>query len=232
MTAFAELGKVDLGIQLHGGEPLVLDPPVEVFASIARNAQNAYPTSSIRTIGLVTNGILLDADRAKSLADAALQIVPSLDGPQQIHDRHRVTRSGRGSHRQAMRGLDALRSVDLNPSVIAVVSEPSDVRLVVEFFISEGLSRSKINPVRPEGRGAELRSDALPSHMAALADAYFDAAVMLAAHNRRRPDQALYEENIATLTARAMAGETPPSPAAGCRRRSSTTRAAFGRTRA
>jgi hypothetical protein len=215
VSALGELGNLDLGIQLHGGEPLILNPSVELFASIARNALVPHPSSSIGTMAIVTNGIVLDEDRAKSLVDAGFRVVLSVDGPQQVHDRHRVTQSGRGSHRQAMRGLAALRSVDPNPPVIAVISEPSDVDLVVQFFIAEGLSRVKINPIRPEGRGAKIRGGAIATHMVALADAYFEAAMMLAAHNRSRPEQPLYEENIARLMTKVIAGETVPTAAAG-----------------
>ena len=214
MRALAELGDLDLGLQLHGGEPLLLDPPVELLASIARNALIPHPTSSLGSMGIVTNGTLLDKDRAESLADAGICVVLSVDGPPQVHDRHRVTLAGRGSHRQVMRGLAALRSVDPDPPIIAVVSEPSDVQLVVQFFASEGLSRVKINPIRPEGRGATIRGDAGAAHMMALADAYFEAAVTLAAHNRRRPEQPLYEENIAVLAARVIAGESLPTAGA------------------
>jgi sulfatase maturation enzyme AslB (radical SAM superfamily) len=209
VRGLGELGDIDLGIQLHGGEPLMLDPSVELLASIARNALIPYPTSSMGTMGIVTNGILLDADRARSLLDAGLRVVLSLDGPQQVHDRHRVTASGRGSHRQAMRGLAALRSVDPDPPVIAVTSEPSDLADVIQFFTSEGLSRVKVNPMRPEGRGARIRGDAVAAHMVALADAYFEAAKTLAAHNQRRPEQPIYEENIAILMARVIAAKAP-----------------------
>ena len=214
MRALGELGDLDFGIQLHGGEPLILDPPVEVFASIARNALIPYPSASIGMMGIVTNGIVLDEDRAKSLMDAGLRIVLSIDGPQQVHDRHRVTRSGHGSHREVMRGLAALRRVDPNPPIIAVISEPSDVTLTIRFFMSEGLSRVKINPLRPEGRGATLRGNALEAHMVALADAYFEAAVILGSHNRGRPDQPLFEENIATMTARVIGGDRTRTAAA------------------
>jgi sulfatase maturation enzyme AslB (radical SAM superfamily) len=209
VSVVGELGDLDLGIQLHGGEPLLLDPPVELLAAIARNALVRYPSSAMGTIAIVTNGTLVDAARARSLVDAGLRVVVSVDGPQHIHDRHRVMGSGRGSHRQAMQGLAALRSVDPDAGVIAVVSEPSDVADVVKFFMSEGLSCMKINPLRPEGRGATVRGDDGMAHMVALADAYFDAALTIAAHNQRRPEQPIYEENIAVLLARAISGRAP-----------------------
>jgi sulfatase maturation enzyme AslB (radical SAM superfamily) len=215
VSAFAALGDLELGIQLHGGEPLLLDPSVEVLSSIARNAVAPHPTSAIGSIDLVTNGVLLDADRAERLLEAGLRIVVSVDGPERIHDRHRVSASGRGSHRQVMRGLSALRTVDPDPGIIAVISQPADVGEAVRFFVSEGLSRVKINPVRPEGRGAALRGNGAAGHMVAMADAYFEAARAIAGHNQRRPEQPVYEENIAILMARVMLGEAPRTTAAG-----------------
>jgi sulfatase maturation enzyme AslB (radical SAM superfamily) len=215
VSAFGALGDLDLGIQLHGGEPLVLDPSVELLASIARNALVPHPTSSIGSLGIVTNGVLLDADRARSLVESGLCVVVSVDGPQHIHDRHRVTASGRGSHAQVMRGLAALRSVDPDPRIIAVISQPADVGEAVRFFVGEGLSHVKINPVRPEGRGAAMVGNEPAAHMEAMADAYFEAAKTIAAHNQRRPEQPIYEENIAVLTARAILGESPRTTAAG-----------------
>jgi hypothetical protein len=215
VQAVGELGDVDLGIQLHGGEPLMLEPSVELLASITRNALIPFPSSSIGSIGIVTNGTLLDPDRAKSLIDAGLRVVVSLDGPQQVHDRHRRTSLGRGSHGPAMRGLAALRAVDPDPPVIAVVSELDDVQLALQFFISEALSRVKINPVRLEGRGAKVGRSGVAAHMVAMADAYFDAAQTIAAPNLRDPEQPIYEENIAGLMARVIdaraAGERPAS---------------------
>ena len=214
MSAFGALGDLDLGIQLHGGEPLLLDPSVELLASIARNALVPHHTASIGSVGIVTNGVLLNADRATSLVEAGLRVVVSLDGPQHIHDRHRVTASGRGSHRQVMRGLAALRAVDPDPRVIAVISQPADVGDAIQFFVSEGLSHVKINPVRPEGRGAAMLENSPAAHMVAMADAYFDAAKTIAAHNQRRPEEPIYEENIAILMARVILGETPRTTAA------------------
>jgi hypothetical protein len=211
IRAFGEVGDLDLGIQLHGGEPLILEPPVEVLASIARNALIPYPNLALGTIGIVTNGIALDDDRATSLMDAGLSVAVSIDGPQALHDRHRIARSGRGSHQQAMRGLAALRRAGPDPPIIAVISEPSDLTLALEFFMSEGLSRVKINPMRPEGRGAAMRGQVLEAHMVALADAYFEAAQALASNNRSRPHQPIFEENIAAMTARVLGGDRSPA---------------------
>lgn len=198
------LGGIDVGIQLHGGEPLVMDPSVELYSAIARNALARHPTSRMGSMGIVTNGVLLNSDRARSLVDAGLHVVVSVDGPERIHDRFRVSASGRGSHRQAMRGVDALRSVGVDPPIIAVVTQPPDVLETLRFFVSEGLSRVKINPVRPEGRGMPLPVEDDGGHMLKMAEQYFVVAKEIAAHNLRQPERPIYEENIHVLMAKVI----------------------------
>ena len=74
-------------------------------------------------------------------------------------------RRGRGSHAQVMRGLAALRSVDPDPRIIAVISQPADVGEAIRFFVSEGLSHVKINPVLSRrSRGGDGRQRARRAH--------------------------------------------------------------------
>ena len=47
VEAFALLGPSTIAIQLHGGEPLVADPPVELFGAVARNALAQFPETKL-----------------------------------------------------------------------------------------------------------------------------------------------------------------------------------------
>lgn len=209
VRTIGELGDLELGIQLHGGEPLVVDPSVELYSSIARNALARTPTSRMGSLGIVTNGLLLDRPRAQSLLDAGFHVVVSVDGSQRIHDRFRLNASGRGSHRHAMRAVGVLRSLDVDPAVIAVVTQPADVLEALQFFIEQEFSSVKINPVRPEGRGAAFPPDDHGAHMLAMAAQHFLAAKAIAAHNRRHADHPIYEENILSLMSRIMRLNAP-----------------------
>lgn len=206
VKSIGALGDIDVGIQLHGGEPLLMNPSVELYSAIARNALAAHPTSRMGSIGVVTNGVLLNRDRARSLVDAGLHVVVSVDGPEHIHDRFRRGASGRPSHRQAMRGVNALRSLGVHPPIIAVVTQPADVLETLRFFGSEGLSRVKINPVRPEGRGIPAPVEDYRARALEMARQYFAAAEEIAAHNIRHPDKPIYEANIHTMMAKVLTG--------------------------
>jgi len=210
VSSFAALPDVDIGIQLHGGEPLMVDPPVEAYAAIARNAVAPALGARMGTISLVTNGTLLDERRAQSLERAGLSVAVSIDGSQATHDRFRRTASGQGSHARAVKALDVLRATGLTPRVIAVVTQPDDVLEAFDFFMSQQVSRFRINPMRLEGRGASVRSEDVANTMVALAEQQFLLARRLAAHNRVGADQ-IYEENVHLLMSRIMGIGPPPS---------------------
>src|SRR5437773_1767832 len=85
LEAFASLGPSEIAIQLHGGEPLIVDPPVELFAAIARNTLVRFPRTELTDLAIQSNGLALDESRADSLARAGLRINLSIDGPASIH---------------------------------------------------------------------------------------------------------------------------------------------------
>lgn len=205
--SLAELGDIELGVQLHGGEPLMMDPSVELYAAIARNAFARWPTSRLGSMGLVTNGLLLDAARAESLRSAGLHVVISVDGPERIHDQFRLNVAGHGSHRRAMQAVDVMRSLKIGVPVLAVATQPGDVLEILEFFIAEGLSQVRINPVRPEGRGVGFPGDDPVPHMRRMAEQHALAALRMAEHNLRFPDRPIYEDNIHTLMSKVMKGD-------------------------
>lgn len=85
----------------QGGEPLLAGKPF--FEQVVR-LQAAYaPPRTVISNALQTNGTLLDAEWAAFFKQYAFLIGVSLDGPQPIHDKHRVTGSGAGSYQAVMR---------------------------------------------------------------------------------------------------------------------------------
>lgn len=202
ISSIARLGRVDIGIQLHGGEPLLADPPVEMYAAIARNAAAATGDSSVGAVTIITNGLLLDQRRASSLSQAGINVGLSLDGSEGIHDRFRRTASGRGSHDRAMLALTTLRKLGTEPGVIAVVSNAADVLEASSFFFRHEVTRFRINPMRPEGRGGALLGRSAVHEMRAMAEQHAVLARRLAAHNEAEPARPVYEENVHLIMSR------------------------------
>jgi len=199
LEAFASLRPSEIAIQLHGGEPLIVDPSVEVFGAIARNTLARYPRTRLTALSVQSNGIALDESRLASLARAGLRINFSIDGPAWIHDRQRATALGRGSHREAVQAHHRLRARGHNTGVITVVTEPLHVIPALQFFLEDGFSEARMNPVRPEGRGVLVRQWNDESFMRDMAMEFLGAAKLIATHNARCPDTPFCEHNLAEM---------------------------------
>lgn len=199
VEAFALLGPSTIAIQLHGGEPLLADPPVELFGAVARNALARFPETKLTGLLVQSNGLALDEGRLDSLAGAGVRINLSIDGPAWIHDRQRPTPSGRGSHRSAVQAHHLLRARGNNTGVIAVVTDPSDVIPALGFFLEDGFRDARMNPMRPQGRAIQIRNWNDEVFMRDMALEYFRAAKLIASHNALHPDAPFFEHNLAEI---------------------------------
>jgi uncharacterized protein len=91
---------------LHGGEPLLAGR--ERLRSMVTTLRAALPESCGHTVGLQTNGTLLDERLLDELQGLGVKIGVSLDGPPEAHDRHRRRANGRGSFAVVDRALTLL----------------------------------------------------------------------------------------------------------------------------
>ena len=91
----------------HGGEPTVLG--LDYFRKIVALQHKHQPSNRRIANGIQTNGILLDDDWCRFLAEEGFAVGLSLDGPQEMHDRYRVTKDKKPTHKQTMRGYRLLQ---------------------------------------------------------------------------------------------------------------------------
>jgi uncharacterized protein len=103
----------------HGGEPTVLG--LSYFRRIVEIERRLRPQGRTIANGLQTNGTLLDDEWGRFLAAEGFSVGLSLDGPRAIHDRHRLTRDGRPSFDDAVRGYDVLRRNGVPTDILCVV---------------------------------------------------------------------------------------------------------------
>jgi uncharacterized protein len=103
----------------HGGEPLLLG--LDYFRKIVALQRKHKPRHQRITNGIQTNGLLLDEEWCRFLAAEGFSVGLSLDGPQEMHDRYRVTRGQDPTHRQAMRGYELLRQHRIPVDILCVV---------------------------------------------------------------------------------------------------------------
>jgi uncharacterized protein len=104
----------------HGGEPTVLG--LDYFQKIAALQRKHRPPDRRIANGIQTNGTLLDDRWCRFLAAEGFAVGISLDGPQEMHDRYRVTKSQHPTHRQAMRGYKLLQKHRIPNDILCVVN--------------------------------------------------------------------------------------------------------------
>lgn len=149
----------------HGGEPTVLG--VDYFRKIVGIERRLCPPDRAIANGIQTNGTLLDDEWGRFLAAEGFSVGLSLDGPREVHDHHRLTRDGRSSFDDTMRGCGILRRHGVPTDILCVVSA-ANVQNPLEvygFFREIGAPHVTFLPLverRPEARGG-LSPDTVPS---------------------------------------------------------------------
>lgn len=140
-----------LTVVWHAGEPLLL-PPAWYAAAFAEIAAELGSGCNIRH-SIQTNATLIDEAWCRFFLDHQVQLGVSVDGPAEIHDRHRRTRSGKGSHAQVMRALAALRRHGVPHHAIAVVTADAlaHADVIHDFFIAADIHQVGFNFDEAEG---------------------------------------------------------------------------------
>jgi uncharacterized protein len=135
----------------HAGEPLVL--PVEYYREAFDRIECARPRDLGLRHSIQTNGMLITPEWCDLFKQYSVGVGVSLDGPRHLHDTHRLTRSGRGTFDQTMRGVRLLREHGVPFHVITVLSERSldDPDGLVDFYIAESIDQVCFNVEESEG---------------------------------------------------------------------------------
>jgi uncharacterized protein len=103
----------------HGGEPMVLG--LDYFRKIVALQRKHQPPHRRIINGMQTNGTLLDERWCRFLAEEGFVVGISLDGPEELHDRYRVTKGDNPTHQLAMRGYELLRQHEIPLNILCVV---------------------------------------------------------------------------------------------------------------
>lgn len=103
----------------HGGEPTVLG--LDYFRNIVEVQKRHKDPKRKIVNGIQTNGTLLTEAWCRFLSEEGFSVGLSLDGPQEMHDRYRLSKEGSPTHKQAMRGYRLLRRQGITPDILCVV---------------------------------------------------------------------------------------------------------------
>jgi uncharacterized protein len=104
----------------HGGEPTLAG--IDYFEKIVE-LQTKNNHSGKRIInGIQTNGTKLDEKWCEFFAREDFLVGISIDGPEHLHNKHRVTKSGDGSFQDVIRGYELLKKYNINSEILCVVN--------------------------------------------------------------------------------------------------------------
>ena len=137
-------------LSFFGGEPLLRLGLVRRSVELAASLLPSFaPRPKLRVL-MNTNGTLLDNDAIALLAPNPLwqsTVFVSLDGPRDVHDKHRVRVDGKGSYDDVVRGMRRSLDAGISTVVMAVVGTKTAERMgeSLELFLSLGVSNVLFN---------------------------------------------------------------------------------------
>jgi uncharacterized protein len=162
----------------HAGEPLVLPPRFyeDAFAIARQHNCAGIPFQH----SFQTNATLLDPAWCDLIQTHRVLMGVSVDGPDFLHDRHRRTRSGRGTLREVLRGLRLLHDHAIPFHVITVLTADSldYPDELFEFYQEHGIGAVGFNVEEIEGPHAasSLSGDSVPVRFRRFLQRFFTLA--------------------------------------------------------
>jgi AdoMet-dependent heme synthase len=129
-----------------GGEPFLFSHLPNILSYLKARGFDIF---------LLTNGTMIDRDRALMIADIPVQGVQvSIEGPHEIHDLIR----GKGSYKKAMDGVGHLLEANVSVTLNVTLSDLNCdyVNQLTDLAISTGAQRLGFSRLVPCGKGRDL----------------------------------------------------------------------------
>lgn len=104
----------------QGGEPTLMG--LAFFEKVVALQQKYQPKHQRIENDLQTNGVLLNDKWAAFLKQHRFLVGVSIDGPRELHDRYRLTRSGKPTFDKVMAGIEALKRHGVPFNALAVIN--------------------------------------------------------------------------------------------------------------
>lgn len=122
----------------HGGEPTIAKIG---FFEYAVELEQRYAGDLRYTNSLQTNGTLLNKKWIKFLRNAQFEVSISIDGPQEINDKLRVTRNNKGSYERILKAIQLVQEANLPLGVCVVMSRANarQIKTIYQFLTDNHL---------------------------------------------------------------------------------------------
>lgn len=145
----------DATVCWHAGEPLAM--PISFYEAVFQKIDavdrlyNKTPYKLRQSFQ--TNATLINQAWCDLFKQYNVHVGVSIDGPAFLHDAHRKTRKGLGTHAATMRGISYLQKNNFECSAIAVLTEDSlnYPDEIFHFFMDNGITNVGFNMEETEG---------------------------------------------------------------------------------
>lgn len=129
---------------------------VDFFRCVVETQKKHAAPGTVIANALQTNGILIDGEFARFLAEYNFLVGVSLDGPAAVHDYFRLDTSGRGSHGRVMDAIEAMRVSGVEFNILSLVNAVSvkQPETVYNYLVDQGFKYLQFIPcVEFDGAG-------------------------------------------------------------------------------
>lgn len=130
---------------ITGGEPFLREDLFEILTAVKQRGFEVY---------LLTNGTVIDAEKAAKLRPVVDGVQVSVEGPEAVHDSVR----GKGAFQKAVRGVERLLAEDINVSLNVTIFRLNMTHLSGLFNLGSrlGVRRIGFSRLVPSGQGKKL----------------------------------------------------------------------------
>lgn len=138
--------QAEVAFTWQGGEPTLMG--LDFYRSAVR-LQQQHAAGRKVTNSFQTNGLLINDQWSRFLAEHDFLVGLSLDGPADIHDEYRVTSGGSPSHALVLRALSSLKKHKVRFNILACVNRRSSQEplRVYEHFLQLGVEYIQFIPI-------------------------------------------------------------------------------------
>jgi uncharacterized protein len=135
----------------HAGEPMAA--PIAFYREAFATIERLRPQSVAVKHSFQTNGTLVNDDWCRLFLEWNVGIGVSIDGPREIHDRNRRTRSGKGTFDRTLAGIHCLQRNGVPFHALSVLGGDSlaDPDGMLAFYESESIDKVCFNVEESEG---------------------------------------------------------------------------------
>jgi uncharacterized protein len=146
-----DLVGAQLTVVWHAGEPLTL--PVAYYDAAFATLDEVLGAHCELSHSIQTNATLIDDAWCELIKRHHIRVGVSVDGPADLHDAHRRTRGGHGTHARVLAGMARLRAHGIGFHAIAVVTPATFAQpdAFFDFFEAEGVPEVGCNVDEAEG---------------------------------------------------------------------------------